>query len=66
VFIGKSASGQGYHTWCLTTADGGAAWESELIPETGFTPSKVFISGDGKYLTLSDASNNAVVLKKKA
>lgn len=66
VFIGKSASGPGYHTWCLTTSDGGAAWESKLIPDTGFTPSKVFISGDGQYLTLGDDSNHVVVLKNKA
>lgn len=63
VFIGKE-SGPGYHTWCLTTADGGDTWKSESIPDQGFTPSKVFITGDGQYLTLSDASNNAAVLKK--
>jgi photosystem II stability/assembly factor-like uncharacterized protein len=66
VFIGRAAAGPGDHTWCLTTSDGGTAWESELIPETEFTPSRVFISGDGQYLTLSDASNNAVVWKRKA
>jgi photosystem II stability/assembly factor-like uncharacterized protein len=66
VFIGKSASGAGYHTWCLTTEDGGATWKSARISLTDFSPSKVFLSGDGKYLTLSDINNDTVVLKKKA
>lgn len=63
VFIGRSAT-KGYQAWCLITGDAGATWESELI-RTDFTPAKVFISGDGQYLTLSDGGNNTVVLKKK-
>jgi photosystem II stability/assembly factor-like uncharacterized protein len=66
VFIGMSASGKGYLTWCLTTNDGGATWESELIPLADIKPAKVFLTGDGKYLTLCDGSNNTVVLKRKA
>lgn len=64
VFIGLTK--QGYKTWCLITDDGGVTWKSESIPKPGFTPSKVYISDDGQYLTLSDGSNNAAVLKKKA
>lgn len=66
VFIGLSASGKGYQAWCLSTSDGGAAWKSELIACADIVPVKVFLSGDGQYLTLSDGSNNTVVLKRKA
>lgn len=61
-----SISSHGRQTWCLTTGDGGITWESELIPETGFTTSKVFVSDDGQYITLSDGGNKTAVLKKKA
>ena len=66
VFTGVK-TGEGYKTWCLTTDDGGATWASELItPVEGFSPTKVFISGDGKYLTLGTYNKQVIVMKRKA
>jgi Uncharacterized protein related to plant photosystem II stability/assembly factor len=65
VFTGLSSSGEGYKTLCLTTTDGGATWESEVMPEAEFAPTKVFISGDGIYLTLSNFSNRTVILQRE-
>ena len=63
VFIGL-LPGEGNRTWCLTTNDGGVSWKTQLLPEIDMTPAKVFLSGDGMYLTLSDLSNQTVVLKR--
>jgi photosystem II stability/assembly factor-like uncharacterized protein len=62
VFIGM-LPGKGFKTVCLATSDGGATWESEVIPDAGFAPAKVFFSSDGKYLTLSSNTNQTVVFK---
>lgn len=64
VFIGL-IPGEGNHAWCLTTADGGETWKSEMIPQTGFSPNKLFLSKDGKYLTLCSNTNQTVVLKRE-
>ena len=65
VFTGP-IPGQGVKTWCLTTADGGATWTSELIPATEeFAPAKVFLSGDGKYLTLGSSNANRFIVMKR-
>lgn len=65
VFTGISP-GKGRKTWCLTTGDGGASWTAELlVPPEGFTPTKVFISGDCKYITLGANSNQSIVMKSK-
>lgn len=66
VFTGVK-TGAGYKTWSLTTDDGGATWTSELItPVEGFSPTKVFISGDGNYLTLGTNNKQVIVMKRKA
>lgn len=57
--------GDGYRAWCLTTNDGGATWKSALIPKPSFLPSKLFLTKDGMYLTLSSSTNQTVVLKRK-
>lgn len=64
VFTGMEP-GKGYKTWCLTTSNGGADWTSELIPAIeGFSPVKVFLSGDGQYLTLGSLSKRMIVMKR--
>lgn len=64
VFTGMKI-GDGSRTWCLTTTDGGETWSSELIPKSdGFLPAKVFLSSDGKFLTLASTSNQTKVLKR--
>lgn len=57
--------GEGCHTWCMTTTDSGATWKTEEIPAPSFTPAKLFLSKDGKYLTLSSSTNQTVLLKRK-
>jgi|LSQX01.3.fsa_nt_gb photosystem II stability/assembly factor-like uncharacterized protein len=58
--------GKGYKVWCLTTTDCGANWTAELLdPIEGFSPVKVFLSGEGKYLTLGSMSKRLVVLKRE-
>lgn len=54
----------GYATYVLTTTDGGQSWESELLSDIGINPAKVFLSGDSNFLTLSDFTNNTVVMKR--
>lgn len=57
--------GVGYKTWCLTTSDGGTTWASELLEKVeDFNPVRVFISGDGKTLTLSTVNNRCLVLQR--
>ena len=63
VFVGPEP-GNGMKTWCLTTADGGATWTSELLtPVEGFSPARVFITGDCNYITLGTNDNRVIVLK---
>ncbi|NLO40543.1 MAG: hypothetical protein GX115_13870 [Ruminiclostridium sp.] len=53
-------------TWCMTTSDGGTTWEAEkLSTPDGFSPEKVFISGDGKYLTLGNLDKRLIVMKRE-
>ncbi len=63
VFTGMSSEG-GFTTVCLTTADGGATWNEEALPDLEFSPVKVFLSGDGKYLTVASANNQTALLTK--
>lgn len=64
MFFTGIAIGEGAKTWCLTTSDGGGTWKSELFPKMeGFSPTKVFLSNDGKYLTLGTADNHTIVFK---
>lgn len=64
VFAGM-VPGQGFIVVCLVTADGGATWESQPVPDVGFTAKKVFLTSDGKYLTLGSDSNQTAVLKRQ-
>jgi photosystem II stability/assembly factor-like uncharacterized protein len=64
VFTG-AMPGKGGKTWCLTTTDGGKTWTSELFaPIDGFLAARVFLSGDGKYLTLGANNNRIIVFKR--
>lgn len=58
--------GEGTKLWSLTTQDGGDTWITEEIPlKDGFKVNKVFLSGDGNYITLGDITKNVMVLAKK-
>ena len=62
VFIGM-VPGEGFHTYCLATSDGGNAWTDEILDQVeDFIPARVFLSDDGKYLTLCSNSQQIVVL----
>lgn len=63
VFTG-TIPGEGNLTVFLTTTDGGETWDVERFePIEGFAPAKVFLSGDGKYLTLGTSDNHTMVFK---
>jgi photosystem II stability/assembly factor-like uncharacterized protein len=63
VFTGTKP-GEGNLTMCLTTSDGGETWKEERMDlAEGFTPVKVYLSGDGKYLTLGSRTNQFLVYK---
>ncbi len=56
--------GEGTLVWCLKTQDGGAQWTAEQIavPE-GFKTNRLYLSADGKYLTLGSFSKDMMLLK---
>lgn len=57
--------GEGYKVWAITTFDGGTTWEAEQITTAeGFKPTKVFLSGDGRYLTLCSVDKRIIVMKR--
>ena len=57
---------EGYKTWALTTKDGGKTWSKEEITAAeDFHPSTLYLSNDGKYLTLSTIEKRVIVLKHK-
>lgn len=59
--------GAGYQCWVLETTDGGASWKNEeLKPAEDFKPSSLFLTRDGKYLTLSATNKRLLVLRKEA
>ena len=58
--------GEGTKAFCLTTNDGGESWTSEeLKPKEGFIVNKVYISGDGLYLTLGSNDGQLLVMKRE-
>lgn len=64
VFAGI-APGQGSIAWCLTTDDAGDTWVSEkIVPKEGFSANKVYLSSDGKYLTLGNFKKELIVMKR--
>ena len=64
-FIGL-VQGEGFKTWAMTTADGGSTWSSEqIILPDDFVATTLFLTKDGKYLTLSTNSKRVLVLKHK-
>lgn len=63
VFVGVHP-GNGMEVWCLRTSDGGASWAGEQVPvPEGFRPVRLFLSQDGKYLTLGSYSGDMVLLE---
>ncbi len=66
VVLTGMSSGGGFVIWCLTTGDGGATWESEKIPDLGYSITKVFLTADGQYLTLASNNNQTVLLKRQS
>ena len=61
IFTGTKP-GKGYETWSLTTTDGGKTWDSRVFPTVEeFSATKVFLTNDGKYLTLGDNYNHIMV-----
>ncbi len=64
VLTGMYSEG-GFIAWCLTTADGGATWEAEQIPDLGFSATKVFLTTDGQYLTMASNGNDTALLKRQ-
>jgi photosystem II stability/assembly factor-like uncharacterized protein len=47
----------------LETSDGGKTWKEEKLPDIGTIPSgSVFLSPDGKYLTINDINLNKIFL----
>ncbi len=65
VFTGMTP-GKGNNAWCLTTTDGGTTWVPEkFAPAEGFSPTKVFISGDCKYITMGSYGNQHITMKHK-
>ena len=58
--------GEGTKAFCLTTNDGGESWTSEeLKPKEGFIVNKVYISGDGLFLTLGSNDGQLLVMKRE-
>ncbi|NLO09138.1 MAG: hypothetical protein GX129_04625 [Clostridiales bacterium] len=58
--------GEGTKGFCLTTNDGGESWTSEkLEPKEGFVVNRVYISGDGLYLTLGSNDGQLLVMKRE-
>lgn len=58
--------GEGAKVFCLTTNDGGENWTSEKLElREGFAASKVYISGDGLYLTLGSSDGQILLLKRE-
>lgn len=56
--------GKGTKIYCLRTSDGGVTWDSELVTLVdNFNPTKVFLTSDGKYLTLGSITKRIVVYK---
>lgn len=64
VLSGMSSKG-GFIAWCLTTADGGATWQAEQIPDLGFSVTKVFLTTDGQYLTMASNDNKTALLERQ-
>jgi photosystem II stability/assembly factor-like uncharacterized protein len=57
--------GEGYKVFYMKTSDGGTTWStSDLKPVTGINnPSSLFITKDGKLMTLSTPNKHIVVLR---
>ncbi len=64
VLTGMYSEG-GFIAWCLTTADGGATWAAEKIPDLDFSATKVFLTTDGQYLTMASNGNDTALLKRQ-
>lgn len=56
--------GEGTLVWCLKTQDGGAQWTAEqvAVPQD-FKTSRLYLSADGKYLTLGSFSKDMILFK---
>lgn len=58
--------GEGVKAFCLTSNNGGETWTSEeLDPKEGFIVNRVYITGDGQYLTLGSNEGQLLVLKRE-
>lgn len=65
IFIGP-VTGKGYQVWMLETNDGGATWREELIALVpDYNATVLYLTEDGKYLTLCDNWKRTLVLKRK-
>ena len=58
--------GEGTKLWSMVTQDGGDSWTTEEIPvKEGFNINKVYLSGDGKYLTIGSITKEVMLLTQK-
>lgn len=57
-------TGEGRKVFCTRTSDGGKNWLGEELPLLKeFSPTKVFLTSDGKYLTLGSKDKKLVVYR---